>query len=91
MCVNTNAHFMFLIIFDYIRVLFDNYMYMCNYAGHAAFSMASNVTLDRIGANGEFDLISMYSKYANVNDTEDGDSPFQFNSSNCSYCEPPDF
>ena len=50
--------------------------------------MMSNVTLDRIGANGEFDLISMYN---NENDTEDGDSPFQFNSFNCSYYEPPDF
>jgi len=41
--------------------------------------MASNVTLDRIGANGEFGLISMYN---NENDNKDGDSPFQFNSFN---------
>ena len=40
--------------------------------GQFAFSMASNVKLDRIGANREFDLISMYT---NENDTEDDDSP----------------
>ena len=50
--------------------------------------MASNVTLDRIGTNEEFDLISVYN---NANDTEDNDSPFQFNTSNCSYYEPPSF
>jgi len=50
--------------------------------------MASSVTLDRIGANKEFDLISMYN---NANDTEESDSPFQFNSSHCSYYGPADF
>ena len=50
--------------------------------------MASSVTLDRIGANEEFDLISMYN---NANDTEESDSPFQINSSHCSYYEPADF
>ena len=47
--------------------------------------MASSVTLDRIGANKEFDLISMYN---NANDTKESDSPFKFNSSHCSYYEP---
>jgi len=46
--------------------------------------MASKLTLDRIGVNEEFDLISMYN---NANDTEDSDSPFKSNSSNYSYYE----
>ncbi len=50
--------------------------------------MTDNITLDRVSTSSKFDLISMYD---NANDTEDDDSPFQYNVTNCSYYEPLDF
>ena len=54
-------------------------------------TVTDNITLDMVSTSTEFDLISMYDNANDTNDTEDNDSPFQYNVTHCSYYETPDF
>ena len=88
---------LFMYVFNYAGQLF-----VCGWGrqelisvGHLIkLSSLRRISLHSIGSGrirGIRGLIVFISLYNNGNHTEDGDSPFQFNSSNCSYCEPPDF